>query len=420
SSTTALIVIIAVKGIDTANPVGDTDQAVSSGDVTTIAIPLSTSIADYSKRLVFLALDTAGTHRAPNTLSRLVGGITNVVKTDTNQHILEENFGVTGTTPTENITVDNSTEYGIIQVLLTPAASFTIGNTSDKITDIINKKMYSQGNLVSYIWNIWPPISYVVNDFSAAVEDVQIFDNELVVAMGASTKLYIGATPTLPDQIVFTQASDNTFAIHLAPTKNQLWRDEDAQKISNAIVTPETLTNWVPASPNQYDIGTTPYSITRMIEYGGALWVGKFNGVYAPNQLAEYQNQTPQLIPASNTTNCLGMFVAKGFLWVPSPIGLYRVQLGQSLQMGPELSGRPDYRFRVLGGVEWAGWIYLLVEDQSDDEVPFICKANLEDPDNLVFHEWVRLGDLASTANTGWITIVSTGVNPYMMVGLDT
>ncbi len=70
--------------------------------------------------------------------------------------------------------------------------------------------------------------------------------------------------------------------------------------------------------------------------------------------------------------------------------------------------------------------MYLLVVDITGDADAFICKANVDDPDNLVFHEWVRLTDLTTSTDgnsSGWITVTNTtgAVNsPILLIGLDT
>lgn len=421
SSTTAIIDVIAYVGVDTTTAIDDSDSAASATE-TSVTIPESTSTVAKAKRLVFLATETAVTIIPPNTLTTHPrADHTNDPSAVTSKtFLMEEGFGDAGATPAGSITLSATSPNAIFQVMLKPAASFTVGNTSDKVADYINRKYFTQGDLVSMIYNTYNPLLYVVADLSGTVTDVEVFDNEVVAAMGAATKLFVKATPGTPTEGAFTQASDNTFAKHLAVVKNQLWRDEDGQLISNAIVDPETLTSYAPASPNQYDVGESAiFAITRMVDYGGVLWAGKVNGMFSPDQLAQYGNQTPQLVTAVDPVNCVGSFTAQGFLWVPSPYGMLRVQLGEALAFGPSLSSRPDYRFRVLHGVEWDQWIYLLVTDTSNVSAPFICKANMRDSENLVFHEWVRLSDLKSTATTGWITVTGTGHGPVMLVTID-
>ncbi len=343
SSTTGTISTVSLVGVDTSSPIDDTDEATNSTE-TSVSIPQSTSTGDFTKRLVYLGLDGVSRATVPNNLTGIRGSFTGEASSLTGvvRHIMVGNFGTAATTSAgDAVGLLTSRANGIFQVLLTPASSFTVGFTRDKAADYQNYKWFHQGNLVTSIRNLHHPISQIQKDFGAAVKDVEIFNDEVVVAMGAATKLWTRTTPGTTDVGTWAQASDNTFAIHFGTTKNQLWRDEDAQKISNAITTPETLTNWVPASPNQYDVGDSSYSITKLVDYAGAIWVGKINGMYAPNQLAEYQNQTPQMAFASNEFNCKGTFLAKGFLWVPAlPLGLLRVGLGESLAMGPELSER--------------------------------------------------------------------------------
>jgi hypothetical protein len=143
--------------------------------------------------------------------------------------------------------------------------------------------------------------------------------------------------------------------------------------------------------------------------------------VYFPDNTTVFRNQTPQLSTYPDASNGLGAFTAQGYLWVPSVIGLLRVTIGESLPVGPELSHRPDYRFRVRAGVEWNSQIYLLCTDEANLSDTFICKMVRDMTGTsmtpYVYHEWCRLGGTLK----GYILIVyTTPTNPTMVAGYGT
>ena len=234
----------------------------------------------------------------------------------------------------------------------------------------------------------------VDKDFGSGKAGVSmaVFNNELIVAMGESEKIWKRDTSA-----TWTQASDNTFAIALGVVGNKLWRAESTNKMSNCITTPLTLANWTPASPNQYAVGDTTYNVHTIIDYGGVPWAIKDDGAYAPDTNSQFFNQAPQMASWPHTENGKGAFVAQGYLWVPTVIGLLRISPGEALIRGPEKSNRPDFRFWVRGGVEWGDSIYLLVTDETQVSESFICKVDkdrygLTEGQEYIYHEWCRLG----------------------------
>ena len=253
----------------------------------------------------------------------------------------------------------------------------------------------------------------IVTDFGAGktIYDIEPFNDELVIAMGETEKIW-----TMSTSETFTQATDATYAIALGRTGEMLWRAESKNLISNCITSPRTLTSWAPASPNQYSAGDTTYSITDLKEYGGAIAAIRPDGVFLPDVKTEFHNQTPQLSVYPDADNGVGAFQGWGYLWIPSVVGLIRMAVGEAPVVGPELSQRPDFRFRVKAGVEWNGSIYLLCVDQASAEQTFICKMTRSgaSANPYVYHEWMRLG----TTDSGRVLIVYTGpTNPTLIAG---
>lgn len=221
----------------------------------------------------------------------------------------------------------------------------------------------------------------------------------------------------------WTQASDNVFALAFAvsgaPGQGNyvLWRGHDVNQVSSTTTAPLTLANYTPADPNEYLVGDTTYAIYDMQDYGGVVWVRKGDGLYAPDAQGRFKNQAPQLAKTPSTDSGHRMFVAQGSLWVPAIDGLYRIKPGKSNKRGPELTFRPNYRFRVRTGVEYGDFIYLIVSDTGAVDASFICKmeANADkapEGREYVYQEWARLDG----TSVGYALSVNTaGTNPKLV-----
>ena len=281
-----------------------------------------------------------------------------------------------------------------------------------------NGKAYFAGG--QYLFAIDPnhDALRLVKNFGAGnrVYDFIPFNDELIFAMGETVKIW-----TMDRDETFTQASDATYAIALGRTNELLWRAESINKISSCITAPRTLTSWTPTSPNQYSAGDTSYSVTEFAEYGGSIVAIKPDGVYIADGESVFHNQTPDLLTYPHADNGSGSFNAWGYLWVPSVVGLIRVAIGESPVVGPELSQRPDFRFKVKAGVLWNGSIYLLCYDAQEEEELFICRMDRDRVGNssnpYIYQEWCRLG----TTNSGSVAVVYTNAinptNPILIVG---
>jgi hypothetical protein len=243
-----------------------------------------------------------------------------------------------------------------------------------------------------------------------AAVSMEVFNNELVVAMGESEKIWTRSAAG-----VWTQATDNTFAIAFGVVDSKLYRGEEVNQLSNAITAPMTLTSWVPSDGNEYTVGDTTYAIHTIVDFQGAVWVGKGDGMYAADPTFVFHNQTPQIKSNPHADNCKGAWVAHSSLWVPFVNGLLRIRLGSSLPYGPEITWRRDYRYWTRGGVEHNGNIYIIVTDEADvgettiyKMVPLDLKRSA-----YTYHEWARLGN---TTNGLAITASSKGTNPEIFV----
>lgn len=202
--------------------------------------------------------------------------------------------------------------------------------------------------------------------------DAVVFNNELVVAMGATEKIW-----TRNSAGTWTQATDNTFAIALGVSGDRLWRGHDTNQISSCSTAPRTLASWTPADPNEYVVGDTSFAIDQIIDYGGVPWAIKRDGAYQPDPTAKYRNQAPQMqVSPSPDTKARWAFTAWGYLFVPWAGGLLRLGRGSSVQAGPETSAHDTIAYRVRSGAEFRGSVFLLcdLDRAGGDNVGFIVK----------------------------------------------
>lgn len=242
----------------------------------------------------------------------------------------------------------------------------------------------------------------VVKVFDSAISDIEVFGNELFIALGYSTKMWKVDTSDS-----YTQASDNTYAGKLGTSGKNFWRSTSANQVSSCLTTPLTLTNW----GTSYTVGNTTWDINSLIDYGGVIWVGKQDGFYAPDVNTDFWNQTPQLLNWPDINNCRGSFVAQGYLFAPSITGLIRIAQGESVIVGPN---RPDYRFRFHTGIEWNKVIYLAVSDYSGNFVSSIIKMEPDGAadDGYIYHELVRLTGYDFTS----FVITPYSTNPTIII----
>lgn len=277
---------------------------------------------------------------------------------------------------------------------------------------LFNNLIFFMGGRYMYYFNPADDTVTEDEDFGVgnAAVDMEVYEDELVVAMGETVKLYTRNTAG-----TYTQATDNTFAIALGLVDDKLFRAASSVKISSAITAPRTLASWAPSSGNEYEVGESTWDVNGIIDYQGALWAGKADGVYHADPTYKFRNQTPQLRIWPHVDNCKGMFTAHGALWVPSVSGLYRIRLGSSLAGGPEVTFRPDYRFWIRGGVEFGkDTIYMLATDEAAAGQTVIIKALRDpfDPNKYTYHEWCRLG----AATKGYaITVTTVSTNPKLV-----
>ncbi len=279
-----------------------------------------------------------------------------------------------------------------------------------------NGKAYFGGG--QYLYSFSPTYTLtIIKDFGAGktVLDIEIFNNELIIAMGETENIW-----KMDAAEVFTQSAQGVYASSFGRVEDKLWRSRAKNLLSNCIINPLLLASWVPVAGSEYVCGDSTYAVTDLVEYGGTIIAVRPDGVFFPDNETKFHNQTPQLAVYPNSTNGIGSFLAKGALFIPSVAGLLQVSIGSSIRVGPELSHRPDFRFHVHGGVEWNGAIYVICHDAAAVEETFICKMEIDTEgltsNPFIYHEWLRLGVVDSKV----IIVFTEPVNPTMVIGYGT
>ena len=217
----------------------------------------------------------------------------------------------------------------------------------------------------------------------------------------------------------WTQASDATYARALGTVGNKLWRAESTNKVSNCTASPLTLTSWAPTTAaSKFPVGDTTWPVLNITDFGGIPWIGKGDGLYAPDNEAKFRNQCPQLAAYPHADNTKGIFLGWGALWCPSASGTFRIMPGESKKRGPEITLRPDFRFWVRGGLEWGGALYLLCTDEAAVEKTFICRMEKDEEglsaNEYRYHEAVRM---AATTKGYFIALLPNATNPSIVSG---
>lgn len=279
-----------------------------------------------------------------------------------------------------------------------------------------NSKAYFGGG--QFLYSVDSAYTFsIVKDFGVgkAITDLEVFNNELIIAMGETEHIW-----KMTAAEAFAQSSD-VYATSFGTAENLLWRSRGTNLLSSCTDTPNVLTSWVPVAGSEYEAGDKSYAVTDLIEYAGAIAAIRPDGVFFPDSETKFHNQTPQLATYPDASNGIGSFVAKGFLFVPSIVGLLQVSIGFAPPVGPELSSRPNFRFHVRGGIEWNGSVYVICQDSAAVEETFICKMAIDagglSENPYIYHEWLRLG---STASAAALVVFTAPTNPTMICGLGT
>lgn len=287
---------------------------------------------------------------------------------------------------TGDFTGGTDTAAGLTAILLTPASPVfsTTANKAKVVTFNSKSWTFDETGLYSF-----GNSNRMVREFyHTGITDIAVFNNELIIAVGYSTKIW-KATAASPE--VFSQASDNTYAGKLAVVGSNLWRSTSTTAVSSCLTTPLTLSNW----GTSYTVGDTTGDINVLIDYEGALWVGKYDGFYTPDVNTDFWNQTPQLLQWPDSTNCTGAFVAKGYLWCPAICGLIRIRVGEAIILGPEKAQKRNYYYKVTNGIEWGEFIYLTTYNQATDSCALIKMSedinNTTNGNKYIYHEILRL-----------------------------
>lgn len=249
-------------------------------------------------------------------------------------------------------------------------------------------------------------------DFTSDIAAMTVFNNELIVALGESEfiqkRTAAGSWSTSAD----------VSAIALGVINERLFIAADVNEIKSCGSSPLVLANYTPADPNEYKAGDATRSVLSILEYGGATWAIKADGAYQMSPSFKLVNQNPPQRLWPDPTNGAGAFVAKGYLWVPTVAGLYRVSGSEALQRGPERAMRGYANLRVRSGLEWGGNIWLMCDDASPDG-PFLVKMIADEVGfsgaDYIYHQVAVLDDDADLTG-GFMGVSTLATNPMLVM----
>ena len=420
SSAAAVATIIAWDGVHTSSLEADTDFTVEdtiASSAYSLTGPSYTGSAGGKVLYVFMEADNL---RVPEITGDNLWEFAN--REPLAFYVLETNLDESGNarnlTPTFNAEASGNGEQIMLGVIsLTPTSSVSLSLTGGAGTVYFDNKLFfnAVGDDIWYIdeYGILTYDGDLSDDHSLSnTQDISftVFENELIGwndnAAGKIVKRTAGYRGT------WSQPTDNVQGYAGVVVGDKLWRVEDQNKVTNCLTGAFTLANWVPSSGNEYTAGDTEYYPVDAIEYDGSLWVSKHDGLYAPNNQYEFINQTPQLKRSPHHLNGSNIFNAKGYLWVPYAQGILRVTIGEAIDVGPSLSGKPGYPWFTHGGAEIDGRIYLWNSklDWYDFDEPDVIVKLVEDGDGG--YNYYEIGEpYDSTHNVG-------GMSPVL--GADT
>ena len=412
-------VILTLVGVDTTTPIET--SATSSDSTTPYTAPTITTTTNGCVILAGVFISNATLFTPPAGFIEIFDGlVTNQAATAA--YIYKQTAGATGT---YDFIGTNTATGGTFTLALKPAsAAPNVTANFTKPPIYFNSKHWVFSG--RYLYSI--DSSYIIvceRDFSSLlpITDLCVFNNELIIAKGYgdANNVYYNNMWKLTTTGLYTESTSLAKAQLLCVIGKNLWRSRNSASgttlsVSSCLTTPLTETNWGTA----YIVTSTSTVINSLTNYGGVIWVGTPDGMYSPDINTVFYNQTPQLLQWPHADNCVGVFVAKGYLWCPSVAGLLRITNGESVIRGPEKSNRLSYQWLVRGGFEWLGVIYLICNDQSTTADSVIIKM-LEDEQNInenseyIYHEWLRLG---ATTIGYMIGILINQTNPSLIYGL--
>lgn len=253
--------------------------------------------------------------------------------------------------------------------------------------------------------------------------DIILWENQLLVTSTQD----IGAGGPAPNPIrsmtipgeVWTTGPAGTEARTLGIKDNLLFRGA-YNKISSISAGQDPLVpgNWIPTSGSEYVVGNERFQILKIIDYYGALWVGKEDGVYQADPNFVFHNQTPQLAltagfhpdsPDNWGPAPRGMFVGHGYLWVPGEEGTLRISPGESIPFGPEKTYRPDFTTSTINGVAWGDSLFISAYSQWSGPYPYTIMRGVRQPDgSYIWHDFIRDEILFPDLPVGMTIVLST------------
>ncbi|MEX0781259.1 MAG: hypothetical protein WD557_01320 [Dehalococcoidia bacterium] len=246
--------------------------------------------------------------------------------------------------------------------------------------------------------------------------DAALFNDEIIVAMGASEKIWKRSAAG-----VWSQAADDTFAIALGVVGDRLYRAHDTNQVSGCTAAPLTLASWSPADPNEYVVSDQSFAIEQLIDYGGTLWPIRKDGAFQADPSVKFHNQTPQSAQFPNPKSARWAFTAGGYLYVPGFPHSLRVGRGRSRPLHPE-SLPEKGAFIIHHGVEAYGSLFLIVtlggNGFASGQDVWLVRAIPVGTDGFVFHPLAPFTFVNIATVHGGFLVAAQGSSPgYLEIG---
>ena len=254
-----------------------------------------------------------------------------------------------------------------------------------------------------------------------------------LVVVGGSLFVCCGATdPVHKRNSAGTwSTSADVYAQVIIPTRETVWRvrsttgtiDNTVSGIPTNTSSLETAmmtaANWTgPATTAGYVVGDSSYQVTCGVQYNGQAWFGRNDGMFQSDVNGQYFNRTPQLQESPIAGNCIGSAVIFGSLFVPSKNrGLLRVRSGESIAVGPEMTGAPNRSWWVRSMVEWDGTCYMLATDEQGGSRQSILKMMTVGSGRGMEYAFHELLDVSASNKSPWIQVFQSTTNPEIFYG---
>lgn len=242
----------------------------------------------------------------------------------------------------------------------------------------------------------------VTNDRSLGVTGtwISVVGNELFICCGSAGRIQkrtaAGSWST----------SSDVYAHAMEVVRDKVWKvGNSTAAIDNNISSIDvntaslatacgTLANWNTAA--DYRAGDDSYQAYAIYDYRGEPYVGRPDGMFAPDPETKFWNQTPQLAARPSTLNCKGAWVGDGYLWIPTARELLRHSPSETIPVGPETTRAAYKSWRVTAGVHTDKHAYVLATELIGTDTYVLKMENDPRGDGYIFTPLAKVADSSS------------------------